>query len=59
MNKSNLIKRLFSGKDLLSEEDLEKSTNIILNFISETLHNGDRVEIRNCLLYTSDAADES
>ena len=47
MNKSNLIKRLFSGKDLLSEEDLEKSTNIILNFISETLHKGDRVEIRN------------
>ena len=47
MNKSNLIKRLFSGKDLLSEEDLEKSTNTILNFISETLHKGDRVEIRN------------
>ena len=47
MNKSNLIKRLFNGKDLLSEEDLEKSTNIILNFISETLHKGDRVEIRN------------
>mgnify|MGYP001313024401 FL=1 len=47
MNKSNLIKRLFGGKDFLSEEDLEKSTNIILNFISETLHKGDRVEIRN------------
>ena len=47
MNKSNLIKRLSSDKDLFSEEDLEKSTNTILNFISETLYKGNRVEIRN------------
>ena len=33
--------------DLFSEEDLEKSTNTILNFISETLYKGNRVEIRN------------
>ena len=47
MNKSNLIKRLISDADLLSEEDLQKSANIILNFITETLHEGNRVEIRN------------
>ena len=47
MNKSNLIKRLSSDADLLSEEDLQKSANIILNFITETLHEGNRVEIRN------------
>ena len=47
MNKSNLIKRLITDADLLSEEDLQKSANIILNFITETLHEGNRVEIRN------------
>tara|TARA_B100002019_G_scaffold77775_1_gene67129 strand:- start:2179 stop:2457 length:279 start_codon:yes stop_codon:yes gene_type:complete len=47
MNKSDLIKKLFKKKDSLTEDDLEKSTNTILNFLSDTLSKGDRVEIRN------------
>jgi len=47
MNKSDLIKKLFKKKDTLTEDDLEKSANAILNFISETLFKGERVEIRN------------
>ena len=47
MNKSDLIKKLLEKKDSLTEDDLEKSTNTILNFLSDTLFKGDRVEIRN------------
>ncbi len=47
MNKSILINRLFKKKDSLSIDDLEKSTNAILQFISDTLHNRGRIEVRN------------
>ena len=47
MNKSDLVKKLFKKKDSFTEDDLEKSTNTILNFLSDTLFQGDRVEIRN------------
>tara|TARA_Y100000816_G_C25538871_1_gene292554 strand:+ start:149 stop:427 length:279 start_codon:yes stop_codon:yes gene_type:complete len=47
MNKSDLIKRISEGKDLLNEEDSEQTVNSILSLISNSLSNGNRVEIRN------------
>ena len=47
MNKSDLLKKIFEKTDSLNEEDLEQTVNLILNLISNTLNNGDRVEIRN------------
>ena len=47
MNKSDLLKKISEKTDSLNEEDLEQTVNIILNLISNTLNNGDRVEVRN------------
>ena len=47
MNKSDLVKNLFKKKDSFTEDDLEKSTNTILKFLSDTLFKGDRIENRN------------
>ena len=47
MNKSDLIKRISDGEVLLNEEDFEQSVNTILSLISNSLSNGNRVEIRN------------
>jgi integration host factor subunit beta len=47
MNKSDLIKKISENADSLNEEDLEQTVNSILNLISNSLSNGDRVEIRN------------
>jgi integration host factor subunit beta len=47
MNKSNLLKKLKSNNEIFSEEDLEGSINLILQFISSTLEEANRVEIRN------------
>ena len=47
MNKSDLLVKLKTKKDLFSEEDLESSVNLILQFISTTLEEANRVEIRN------------
>ena len=47
MNKSDLLLKLKAKKDLLSEEDLESSVNLILQLISRTLEEANRVEIRN------------
>ena len=47
MNKSDLLIKLKTKKDLFSEEDLESSVNLILQFISRTLEETNRVEIRN------------
>ena len=47
MNKSDLLVKLKTKKDLFSEEDLESSVNLILQFISSTLEESNRVEIRN------------
>jgi integration host factor subunit beta len=46
MNKSDLINKL-DKKNLFKYDDLENSVNLVLNLISETLINSDRVEIRN------------
>ena len=47
MNKSDLIKQISENTDSLNEDDLEQTVNIILQLISDSLNNGDRVEIRN------------
>ena len=47
MNKSDLLENLKSKNDSFSEEDLESSINLILQFISSTLEEANRVEIRN------------
>jgi len=47
MNKSNLLEKLKLKKNSFSEEDLESSINLILQFISSTLREANRVEIRN------------
>ena len=47
MNKSDLINKISENTDSLNEEDLEQTVNSILNLISNSLSNGDRVEIRN------------
>ena len=46
MNKSDLIKKISENAGPLNEEDLEQTVNSILNLISTSLNNGDRVEIR-------------
>ena len=47
MNKTDLLVKLKTKKDLFSEEDLESSVNLILQLISRTLEEANRVEIRN------------
>lgn len=47
MNKSNLLEKLKLKKNSFSEEDLDDSINLILQFISSTLGEANRVEIRN------------
>ena len=47
MNKSDLVENLKLKNDTFSEEDLEGSINLILQFISTTLREANRVEIRN------------
>ena len=47
MNKSDLLVKLKTEKESYSEEDLESSINLILKFISSTLEEANRVEIRN------------
>jgi integration host factor subunit beta len=47
MNKSDLVENLKLKNDSFSEEDLEGSINLILQFISSTLEEANRVEIRN------------
>jgi len=47
MNKSGLIEILDYEDNYLSKEDLDNSINLILDFISSTLSNGGRVELRD------------
>ena len=47
MNKSDLLRKLKEKRDTFPEEDLESSINLILHFISRTLQEANRVEIRN------------
>ena len=47
MNKSDLLKKISAKTDSLNEEDFEQTVNSILSLISNSLSNGNRVEIRN------------
>jgi integration host factor subunit beta len=47
MNKSGLIKRISGRENFLNKEDLDQIVNTILSLISDSLSNGDRIEIRN------------
>ena len=47
MNKSQLISNIALKSDSFSEDDIEKSVNSILNLITQSLTNKDRVEVRN------------
>ena len=46
MTKSDLIKKLSDRNDFLNEEDLKQTVNAIISLISNSLTNGDRVEVR-------------
>ncbi len=46
MNKSDLTKRIHKINDLLPVSDIEESVNLTLNYLSESLSNRNRVEIR-------------
>ena len=47
MNKSHLINNISNKSDSFSEDDIEKSMNSILDLITQSLTNKDRVEVRN------------
>ena len=46
MNKSDLIKHLLKRNKIYEKSDIEDSINLLLNFISNTLYENNRVEIR-------------
>ena len=46
MNKSDLISKISNKFDSFSDNDIEKSVNSILNLITQSLANKDRVEVR-------------
>ena len=47
MNKSDLVRNISSKSDSFSEDDVEKSVNIIIDLISGSLSKNQRVEVRN------------
>ena len=47
MNKSDLVNNISNKSDSFSEDDIEKLVNSILNLITQSLANKDRVEVRN------------
>tara|TARA_B100001057_G_C22710645_1_gene895627 strand:+ start:562 stop:846 length:285 start_codon:yes stop_codon:yes gene_type:complete len=47
MNKSDLIKKISNQQESFTENDIENSVNLILDFISKSLSSKNRVEIRN------------
>ncbi len=47
MNKSDIIKKFSDSSDTLTEADLGQAVNSILALISDSLSNGNRVEVRN------------
>tara|TARA_Y100000816_G_C25868331_1_gene453246 strand:+ start:255 stop:533 length:279 start_codon:yes stop_codon:yes gene_type:complete len=53
MNKSDLVKRLSNNTSSLDENDLQQSVNTILNIISNSLSDSNRVEIRNFGTFSS------
>ena len=47
MNKPDLVNKISGKSDLFTDDDIEKSVNLILDLISESLRNNQRVEVRN------------
>ena len=47
MNKSELINKLSKRVESIDDKDFDKTVNNILNLISNSLANGNRVEVRN------------
>ena len=47
MNKSDLVRKISNKSDSFTEDDIEKSVNLILELISKSLSKNQRVEIRN------------
>ncbi len=47
MNKSDLVNSISTKLDFFSEDDIEKSVNLIIDLISESLGKKQRVEVRN------------
>ena len=47
MNKSQIIENLTAKTDSFDNDDIKKSTHTIIKFLSDSLANANRVEIRN------------
>ncbi len=47
MNKSDLVNIISTKSNSFSADDIEKSVNLILDLISESLSKNQRVEVRN------------
>ena len=47
MNRSDLVKSLLSKSNSFSYDDIEKSVKSILDLITDSLTNNERVEVRN------------
>ncbi len=47
MNKSDLKKIIANKTDIFHEDDVERAINEIINFISNSLKNAYRIEVRN------------
>tara|TARA_B100001758_G_C17821561_1_gene309590 strand:+ start:81 stop:359 length:279 start_codon:yes stop_codon:yes gene_type:complete len=58
MNKSDFVKKILNKSEFFSKEDIEKSINSILNLISHSLSEKDRVEIRNFGTFSIRSRDE-
>jgi integration host factor subunit beta len=58
MNKSDLISNILNKSNSFSKDDIEKSLNSILNLISQSLANKDRVEVRNFGTFSIRSRDE-
>ena len=58
MNKSDLISNIFNKSNSFSKDDIEKSLNSILNLITQSLANKDRVEVRNFGTFSIRSRDE-
>jgi len=58
MNKSDLISNILNKSNSFSKDDIEKSLNSILNLITQSLANKDRVEVRNFGTFSIRSRDE-
>tara|TARA_X000000368_G_scaffold296076_1_gene235670 strand:- start:201 stop:479 length:279 start_codon:yes stop_codon:yes gene_type:complete len=46
MNRSDLVEIIHQNNELLSKNDIQESSDLIFNYISNNLSSGNRVEIR-------------